>query len=150
MKIEYLKLEDIKPYDNNQKHHSIEQIEEVAKQIAIEWDQPIVIDENNVIIKGHARLMAAYRLKMEKAPCYRRSNLNEGLKRAIRIADNKVAESPWDFRSLEDEIKWLQKNSPEDLNFTGFGDDELLKLLSEEPKDKNNKQKCCPNCGTVF
>ncbi len=67
MEITKLKLEDIKPYNNNPRKKI--DIEKVAKSIKeFGWQQPIVVDKNNIIIVGHSRLEAAKMLKEETAP----------------------------------------------------------------------------------
>ena len=61
-----MNVKDIKPYEKNAKKHPKEQVEYIANSIKeFGWRQPIVVDENNVVIIGHGRLMAAKKLKLK-------------------------------------------------------------------------------------
>lgn len=71
------------------------------------FNVPIVIDKNNVVVKGHARLKAAKRLGMEEVPCIV-SNAPDDVIKADRIADNKIQEmSSWDFAKRDLELERL-------------------------------------------
>lgn len=68
MEIKWLKIEDVKPYENNAKLHDKTQIANVAESIKqFGWQQPIVIDANGVIIVGHCRYYAAKKTKNERS-----------------------------------------------------------------------------------
>lgn len=131
-------INDLKPYENNSKIHSQEQIEKIASQISsFGFDQPIVISTDGSVIKGHGRLLAAKKLGMEKVPCIVVDLTPEEAK-AVRIADNKVAQSPWD----EDRLK-LELASLRDINFdlslTGFDLTEVesfFRGLTESKKEE--------------
>lgn len=122
------------PYPQNTKTHSSEQIEAIAAQIeAHGFDQPIVTEGNLVIIKGHGRREASLLLKgrgkLAAVPVIVRSDLTAEQVRAARIADNKVAESPWDFGMLKLEIGGLLAGGF-DLGLTGFGADEIASMMA--------------------
>lgn len=108
MNIEYMKPDDLIPYEMNAKLHPADQVEHIANSIKMfGWTQPIVVDENNVVVIGHGRLMAAKELMLDKVPVVRRDDLTEEQINACRLADNKTNESPWDFGKLEEELAQL-------------------------------------------
>ena len=113
MEIIMRKVSDLIPYAQNTKKHDQKQIDNVANSIRrFGWQQPIVIDENNVVVIGHCRLLAAKKLKQKEVPCTVASGLTDQEIRELRIADNKTNESPWDLEMLEVELP--------DLDFDGF------------------------------
>lgn len=116
-------IDKIIPYERNNKKHPKEQIDKLAKQIkTMGWDVPIVVDENNIILKGHGRLEAARQLKIKKVPCIIRTGLTEDQKKAVRIADNRISDlGEIDFVNLRLEMEEL-KNIDFDLELTGFDD----------------------------
>ena len=121
------------PYERNAKIHSAEQIAKVAASIAeFGFDQPIVVDGQGVIIKGHARREASLQLGLARVPVVVRTDLSPAEAKAARIADNKIAESPWDEALLREE---LQQLGDEDfaLDLVGFSDQELRALLADSP-----------------
>ena len=131
-KIVWVNTSSIKPYKGNPKIHSSEQIEKLAGVFAkYSFDVPIVVDENNVIIKGHARLAAAKKLKWTKVPVIYRKDLTEQQAKASRIADNVVAESYWDMPALIAELEALYNLDDPNIAMmdTGFSDLELKSLL---------------------
>lgn len=127
------------PYANNSKEHSTEQIDEIAGQISrFGFDQPIVVDKNNVIIKGHGRREAAIRLRMKTVPVIIQS-LTEYEAMASRIADNKVAsKSGFDMDKLKFDIGTLERNKF-DLKFTGFDESELKNLIESFPETSRDR-----------
>ena len=113
MRIEYRGTETLAPYAQNTKKHDQKQIENVANSIRrFGWQQPIVIDENDVVVIGHCRLLAAKQLGMTEVPVTVASGLTDEEIRELRIADNRTNESPWDMEMLEKELA--------DLDFEGF------------------------------
>ena len=123
------------PYTNNPKEHPDEQVQKIASSIKnYGWDQPIVIDGDGEIIKGHGRLQAADLLDLEEVPVIERTDLSDAEKRASRIADNKTAESDWHEEDLSLELELLQEEDF-DLGLTGFDDDEIGDLLDQENEE---------------
>jgi ParB-like chromosome segregation protein Spo0J len=106
LKVEYLKRTGIKPYENNPRVHKSKQVKQLVNSIEkFEFNNPILVDENNVIIAGHGRLLAAEHLKMDKVPVIRLEHLTEAQKKAYRIADNKLTENgEWDVDLLKLEL----------------------------------------------
>ena len=127
IKIEYLNLSDLKPYENNPRNNE-RAVEEVAKSIKeFGFKVPIVIDKNNVIITGHTRYKACERLGIKKVPCIRATDLTKDQVKAFRLADNKVSElSTWDMGKLEIELGLIQLDMEEfgfDMDFSEWDDD---------------------------
>jgi site-specific DNA-methyltransferase (adenine-specific) len=106
--IVYKRPEELTPYENNTKVHPPEQVDRIAESIKrFGWQQPIVVDRDNVVIIGHGRLLAAKQLFLESVPVVYADNLTEEEAQALRLADNKTNESPWDFGKLEEELAAL-------------------------------------------
>ncbi len=120
LKIEYVDIDSIKPYENNPRHNE-EAIPYVMNSIKeFGFKNPIIIDKNNVIIAGHTRLESAKRLGMKEVPIIHADDLTEEQVKAFRLADNKVSEkAEWDFNMLDAELADL------DLNMEDFGFDKL-------------------------
>lgn len=124
--IEYLKLDKLSAYETNSRTHSDDQIDQIAASITeFGFTNPILIDENNVIIAGHGRLEAAKQLKLDEAPCIRLSHLTEVQRKAYVIADNKLAlNAGWDDELLKSEIEALQMMDF-DIDLLGFDASEI-------------------------
>lgn len=129
--IEYLEVKSLIPYARNSRTHSDEQVAQVAASIKeFGFTNPVLVDQDGMIIAGHGRTLAAQRLQIKEVPCLRLSHLSEAQKRAYVIADNKLAlNAGWDDELLAVELRDL-KDSDFDLSLTGFGDDELDIYLS--------------------
>lgn len=113
MEIQYRRLDEITPYENNAKTHDKKQINNVAESIKqYGFVQPVVIDRDGVIVIGHCRVMAAKKLGMKTVPCVCVDDLTPEQVKALRLVDNKSNESLWDFDLLAPEL--------EDLDLTGF------------------------------
>lgn len=117
----YLNPADIKPYRKNAKKHPPEQVDKIAESIKqFGFRQNLVVDENNVLVIGHGRWLAARKLGLERVPCMRVYDLSEEQLKALRLADNRVAESGWD----EDILK-IELDDIADLNMGDFGFDDF-------------------------
>jgi len=139
-KIQYLTLDQIKPYTNNPR--KIKNVDKVANSISeFGFQQPIVVDKNKTIIVGHTRYEASKKLGLNKVPVLI-ADLTEAQSKAYRIADNRLNEdSSWDNELLDLEIKEL-----ETLNFDksilGFDQKEIDDLFKDvvpvfEPANNN-------------
>jgi DNA modification methylase len=106
-------------------------VAEIAASIqAFGWTNPVLVDEENGIIAGHGRLLAAQQLGMQEVPVIELRGLSKEQRQALVIADNKLALSAgWDTDLLALELGELQA-SGFDLSLTGFSDDEIAGLLS--------------------
>lgn len=133
--VEWRSPDALTPYVLNTKRHPTEQIDKIAASIAeFGFDQPIVVDSDGVIIKGHGRREAALRLKLPNVPVLVRSDLSPAQVKAARIADNKVAESDWDLDALKLELQSLDE-AGFSLDSTGFSGEEIADLLALAPED---------------
>ncbi|WP_424244244.1 DNA modification methylase [Elusimicrobium posterum] len=145
LKLEYLPIEDIEPYKNNPRKHKEKQVRQIINSISeFNFNNPIIIDENNEVLAGHGRLLAAKKLQIEKVPTIRLTHLTAEQKRLYRIADNKLTENgEWDKDLLKLEFKEL-KDIEISLDITGFempqiegfvaGKEELDEKLNDIPK----------------
>jgi DNA (cytosine-5)-methyltransferase 1 len=130
--IELVDPDDLLPYANNPKEHPDEQIETIASSIKnYGWDQPIVVDADYEIIKGHGRQQAAKMLGLDEVPVIRREDLTDAEAKAARIADNKTSESDWNDDMLSSELDVLDVADDIDMDSLGFDDDELGSLLDD-------------------
>lgn len=103
-----MNIDDIHPYELNVKIHDQKQVEKIAKSIAeFGWDQPIVVDKNGVVIKGHGRRLAAIHLGLMQVPVLVRDDFTEDQARAARLADNRVAVGDIDADLLQQELASL-------------------------------------------
>lgn len=136
IEVKYRKVEDLIPYVNNSRKHSDEQVAQIASSIKeFGWTNPILIDGTNSIIAGHGRLMAARKLKMEEVPTIELSHLTDTQRKALVIADNKLAlNADWDTTLLTIELDELLKDGFV-LDILGFNADELNALLEPEQID---------------
>ncbi len=125
-------IERLIPYARNPRTHSEEQVAEIAaSMVEFGWTSPILLDRNNVVIAGHARLAAARKLGLAEVPVIVLDHLSDAQRRALVIADNKLAlNAGWDDEMLRVEMEALRE---EDFNLEllGFSDDELEALLAE-------------------
>lgn len=132
MEIIQMKIADVIPYERNPRIND-SAVEAVAASIKeFGWRAPIVVDESNVIICGHTRLLSAQRLGLETVPVHIAKGLTPEQVKAYRIADNKTGEiAEWDYDLLPLELADLQQ-ADFDLSLLGFDADELDKLLNGE------------------
>jgi DNA modification methylase len=132
--IETRLVADLIPYAANSRTHSDAQVAQIAASIKeFGWTNPILIDDDNTIIAGHGRLLAARKLGMEEVPAIILDHLTKAQQRALVIADNQLAlNAGWDMNMLKAEIEDL---SLEDFNLELLGFDEkfLDGLLEPEP-----------------
>ena len=135
MQIEQVAIDEIKPYENNpRKKLDIEKVANSIKEFG--WQQPIVVDKNNVIIVGHSRLSAAKLLQYKTVPVLV-ADISPEKAKAYRIADNKTNEySDWDFSALNKEFTDLLDNNY-NLDNLGFQEHELESLVIFD--DSNTK-----------
>jgi hypothetical protein len=126
--IVWLAPESLTPYAKNAKVHTTEQVDKIAGQIAaFGFDQPIVVDEQRVIIKGHGRREAAIRLNLQAVPVIV-TDLDEYQAMAARIGDNKVSEAPWDTAMLQFEFGTLEAQGIDIPSQTGFSPAEVEEM----------------------
>ena len=107
--IEQVSVRSLKPYARNARHHSKDQIKQIAASIKrFGFNNPILIADDGEIVAGHGRLAAAKLLDLETVPTLRLSHLTEAERRAYVIADNKLAlNAGWDREMLAIELQGL-------------------------------------------
>lgn len=132
LKIEYISVNGLKPYERNVKKHVDFDVENIAKSIQkYGFDDPIGIwGKDNTVVEGHGRLLAAKKLGLEKVPCIRLDHLTDKERREYAIAHNKTAElSLWNDANLSLELP--------DLDFEGFdfGFKKVEKEILDEEKE---------------
>lgn len=128
-KIELMEIEKIFPYINNPRKNK--DIDKIASSILeFGFQQPIVIDKNNVIIVGHSRYEASKKLGLNKVPVLK-ADLSEAQSKAYRIADNKLNQlSDWDNELLSLELKELD-SLDYDKDILGFNENDYNFILKE-------------------
>ncbi len=133
--VEHWSLQRLIPYARNARTHDEGQVSQIAGSIAeFGFVNPILVGDDNVIIAGHGRLLAAQQLGLEKVPVIVLGHLTEAQRRALVIADNKIAENAgWNEELLQLELAEL-RDLDFDLELIGFSDEELDALLESEPE----------------
>jgi ParB-like nuclease domain len=140
-KLECVAIEDLKPNRRNAKKHPERQIALLVENYKLFGvTQPIVIDEDGMILCGHARHLAAMQLGLTHLPAIRLSHLTPVEKRALAIADNKLAAlGEWDLDQLQEELEFLFDSETElsfDPYIIGFETPELDQILLDSPDVK--------------
>ncbi len=117
----YRSVAELRDYSRNSRTHSEQQIAQIAASIAeFGWTNPILVGGDDVIIAGHARLMAAKKLGMSEVPVIVLTGLTKAQRQALVIADNRLAlNAGWDDELLRLELAELQ-DSDFDLDLLGF------------------------------
>ncbi len=152
MEVVKRKREEIIPYENNPRHNefAVGAVVESIKQVG--YVTPIIIDEDNVVLAGHTRLMALEQLGLDEVECIQLKGLNDEQKRKFRILDNKTAElAQWDEDLLKGELDVLDLG-----DFSWFDDIINPNLSSSSTKGTSASGEVlddgvirCPKCGAV-
>ena len=132
LQIELWPVDRLIPYARNARTHSDEQIAQVAASIAeFGFVNPVLVGADGVIIAGHARLLAARKLKMAEVPVIVLGHLTEAQRRALVLADNKLAlNAGWDEEMLRVEMQDLDV-AGFNLDLIGFSAEELETILAD-------------------
>lgn len=122
------KVDDLIPYALNSRTHSDAQVAQLAASIKeFGFTNPVLVDDQNNLIAGHGRLLAARKLGLKEVPAILVTGLDDRRRRALVIADNKLAlNAGWDEEVLRVELEDLAADFSE---LMGFTDDELAELL---------------------
>lgn len=158
LKIEYLNKTELKPYANNAKVHTAEQVEQIKKSIReFGFNDPIAVWHENEIVEGHGRLLAAMEMdEIETVPVIRLDGLTDKQRRAYMLVHNKLTmNTGFDVELLNLELDGLSDdfNMPDFGfdNITDFNEEELNKMFEDAPaKEKEPKKIQCPHCGEWF
>lgn len=140
LKIEYLPVKALKPYEKNTRKHQKKDIDNIARSIEkFGMNDPIGIWKDNIIVEGHGRLLACKQLGMTEVPCVRLDHLTDEQRREYAIAHNATAElSEWDFDILPDELAELDLS---DFSFDfGIEDDaEETEIVEDDDLDEQDR-----------
>lgn len=140
LEISYIPTSEIKTNPRNARTHTNKQTAQIAASIKkFGFTNPVLVDENKILIAGHGRLAAAQLLEMASVPTICLAGMSDTEKRALMLADNKIAlNAGWDFELLSEELELL---STIDINFdisvTGFETPEIDSLLISSDEEKN-------------
>jgi site-specific DNA-methyltransferase (adenine-specific) len=138
MKVEMKSIDSIVPYISNPRKNekAVPKVKSSLKEFG--FRQPIVVDEENVIIVGHTRYLAAKELGMTEVPIHVATGLTKSQIKAYRIADNKTAT----FAEWDDELLKLEFNDLKlmdfDLSLTGFEPKEIQVATMDKPEAKES------------
>jgi ParB-like chromosome segregation protein Spo0J len=156
LKIEYLPLDALKPYERNAKEHPREQIEQIKESIRqMGMNDPIGIwGEECLIVEGHGRLLALQELGYAEAPTIRLDHLTDEQRRAYTLIHNKTTmNSGFDFEMLNAELDDLDIDMG-DFGFVNVDDIDVDSFFDEsapkETKEDEEKEIKCPHCGMYF
>ena len=158
--VEMRRVASLTGYKRNARTHSEAQVEQIVASVReFGWTNPVLIDAENVIIAGHARVEAAKRLVMDEIPCIVLAGLTDAQKRAYAIADNKLPlNAGWDEKLLGMEFAEL-KDLGFNLDLLGFDASELADVtqgreVNQPEYDENVGSTVfmveCPKCGHQF
>lgn len=142
LKIEYIPIEDIKPYENNGKLHPAEQIQQIKNSILeFGFKDPIAV-WHNIIVEGHGRLLAAQELGYKELPIIRLDDLSDEQRKAYCLAHNKLTmNSDFDFDILTAEIDEIEKIDMSDFGFELDGGFDMENIEEVNGFDENNNDK---------
>ena len=148
MEIKMIKVDDLKPYENNPRFND-DAVEYVANSIKeFGFKVPIVIDKDNVIVAGHTRYKASMELGLEEVPAIIADDLTEEQIKAFRLADNKVSEeASWNYDLLDLELDDIGLNM-EDFGFSNLDIDwdNVDDLTDENYEEPEHNMLECPQC----
>ena len=135
LKIEYLPIKALKPYEKNTRKHQKKDVDNIARSIEKYGmcDAIGIWGEQNIIVEGHGRLMACKQLGMTEVPCVRLDHLTDEQRREYAIAHNATAElSEWDLDILPDELA--------DLDLSAFDFDFGVSLDEDDTETKEREE----------
>jgi ParB-like chromosome segregation protein Spo0J len=146
-----VKLKDLIPYENNPRKNK-KAVSAVAESIEQSgYNNPIIVDENMVILAGHTRRLALMKQKADEVEVLQVFGLTEEQKRKYRLLDNKVGEyASWDFVALMEEVSELDWEEVElDWGICEKPEKEASKKEKKETEEEATEY-TCPECGFVF
>ena len=135
---ERIDINILKPYENNARTHSPDQLEMIGNSIReFGFINPVIIDENDMILVGHGRVMAAKQIGVTEVPFRRVTNLSEDQKKAYIIADNKLSDlAGWDDDLLLAELESIELDMSQ-FGFDNIEDDDIE--INEDDFDFDEK-----------
>lgn len=154
LKIEYIPVSELKPYDRNTRKHQEFDVGQIAASIeAFGFDDPIGIwSDKNIIVEGHGRLLAAKKLGMKEVPCIRLDHLTDEQRRAYAIAHNKTAElSEFDFETLQLELEEVDLSMFDfDFDFEAEESDAESEIIEDDVPDLESEKDIISRLGDVW
>src|SRR6188472_2473725 len=132
-KVERWPIERLVPYARNARTHTPAQVDQIAASIKEwGWTNPVLVGEDNRLIAGHGRVLAARKLRIAEVPVMVATGWTEAQKKAYAIADNKLAlNAGWDEALLGLEIGELESVGF-DIGLLGFTDTEIAALGTDD------------------
>lgn len=153
LKIEYLPIDSLKPYEGNAKEHPQEQINQIVASIEqFGMNDPIGIwGDERLIVEGHGRLLALKQMGETEAPTIRLDHMTDEQRRAYTLAHNKITmNSGFDAEILNLELDSIDIDMG-DFGFTPLEPVDIDQFFEDaEPKEKEPKRIQCPHCGEWF
>ena len=130
-KVEHWPLDRLVPHARNARTHSEDQVAQIAGSIAeFGFVNPVLVGDDGVIVAGHGRVLAARKLGLSDVPVIVLAHLTPTQRRALMIADNRIAENAgWDEAMLAGELAAL-KDEDVDLSLLGFDESDIDRLLA--------------------
>ncbi len=144
--VEHIAPDMIRSNPHNARTHDRRQIKQIAASIdAFGFTNPVLIDETGILIAGHGRLAAAERLGLNEVPVIRIAHLCAAEKRALMLADNKIAlNAGWDLEILAAELADLTSADDFDIDLTGFEMGEIDVILESVGKEHRETPEIAP------
>ena len=134
MKIESIKVAELRAYEKNAKRHPDDQVEHIANSIKeFGFRQPLVVDAHKVVVIGHGRLLAAKKLGLDEVPCIVADDLSDEQIKALRIVDNQVAKSKTDNAAIAEELSSILEL---DMEQFGFDLDMVVEFNLDDDEDE--------------
>ena len=153
LKIEYLPIDKLRPYDKNAKEHPQEQVDQIVESIRqFGMNDPIGIwGDDNLIVEGHGRLLALQQMGETEAPTIRLDHMTDEQRRAYTLAHNKTTmNSGFDMELLHAELEELDIDMG-DFGFSLLEPVDIDQFFEDaEQKEKEPKRIQCPHCGEWF
>ena len=153
LQIELVPITSIRPYENNAKIHTEEQIQQIKKSI-LEFgnNDPIAIDANGVIIEGHGRLMALQELGYTEVEVIRLGHLTEEQRKAYTLIHNKLTmNTGFDLDILATELQAIENINMKDYDFDlDINDDMVIEDIEEDNFDPEVPEEATAKRGQVY
>lgn len=152
LKIEYVDIDSIKPYENNAKEHPKEQIEQIKKSIKEFGNNDPIAVWHDEIVEGHGRYIALKELDSKEIPIIRLDNLTDEQRKAYTLVHNKLTmNSDFDFDILNTELSNILDINMEDFGFseTTIDWDSIEEINEESYEEPTHNMLECPKCHHV-
>lgn len=153
LRIEYVSKQDLKPYANNAKIHTAEQIEQIKRSIEeFGFNDPVAVWHDNEIIEGHGRLLAVMEMDdIKEVPIIRLDDLTDEERKAYTLVHNKTTmNTGFDVELLEEELAGLDIDM-EEFGFLNYDIDwdRVPELTDETYEEPQHNMLECPKCHHV-